>query len=107
MIRCRHAAPLLCLLLGALPACASQSASPHGTLSSLSAARSADSVFCEHKVPKEACTRCNPALVPKFKAAGDWCAEHAVAESQCFTCHPDLTFDPLPEPPSGADVKRL
>lgn len=105
-----HAASLsLCLLASIfLPGCASPAAQQkHGTISSLSAASSTNATFCEHKVPKEACTRCNPSLVSQFKAVGDWCAEHDVPESQCFTCHPDLTFAPLPEPPAGADVKRL
>jgi thiol-disulfide isomerase/thioredoxin len=58
-------------------------------------------------VPREVCARCNPALVPKFKAAGDWCAEHDTPESQCFACHPDLTFDPLPPLAAGADLVEL
>ena len=82
-------------------------AGSHGTVTTLSAASRADYQRCPHGVPKEACARCNPALVPKFKAANDWCAEHAVPESQCFACHPDLTFDPLTPPPAGADVVEL
>jgi thiol:disulfide interchange protein len=27
-----------------------------------------------------------------------------VPESQCFDCHPDLTFEPLPELPPDADI---
>lgn len=45
---------------------------------------------CEHGVKKTLCTRCNPKLVPVFKAKGDWCGEHQVAESQCVKCHPEL-----------------
>jgi thiol-disulfide isomerase/thioredoxin len=63
--------------------------------------------LCEHKVPKENCVRCNPELIPKFKAANDWCGEHDVPESQCFICHPDLSFDPLPALPANADLQRL
>lgn len=77
-------------------ACATPAPVKHGTITTMSAATSADSPRCEHKVPKEVCTRCNPHLVAKFKAAKDWCVEHEVPESQCFECHPDLTFDPLP-----------
>jgi thiol-disulfide isomerase/thioredoxin len=58
-------------------------------------------------VPKEVCTRCNPGLVDRFKAAKDWCVEHAVPESQCFECHPDLTFDPLPPLAPNADLQEL
>ncbi len=44
----------------------------------------------EHGVPESVCTRCNPALVARFKADGDWCSEHGLPESQCGTCHPDV-----------------
>lgn len=44
----------------------------------------------EHQVPESQCTRCNPDLIPAFKATGDWCAEHAVPESQCLKCNPKL-----------------
>jgi hypothetical protein len=45
---------------------------------------------CEHGVKKSLCTRCNPKLVPVFKAKGDWCGEHGVPESQCVKCNPKL-----------------
>jgi hypothetical protein len=44
----------------------------------------------EHAVPESQCTRCNPELVAAFKATGDWCAEHGLPESQCLKCNPDL-----------------
>ena len=102
----------LALLLGigltaGASSCASSPPVQHGTITTLSAARSADSPRCQHKVPAEVCTRCNPQLVAKFKAAKDWCVEHDVAESQCFECHPDLTFDPLPPLPANADMAEL
>ena len=28
----------------------------------------------EHALPESKCTKCNPSLIPKFQAAGDWCA---------------------------------
>jgi thiol-disulfide isomerase/thioredoxin len=90
-----------------LVACASSVPTTHGKITTMSAASSADSPRCEHKVPKEVCTRCNPELASKFKAAKDWCPEHSVPESQCFECHPDLTFDPLPPLPASADMKEL
>lgn len=43
-----------------------------------------------HGVPESVCTRCNEALVARFKAAGDWCAEHGLPESQCVTCNPQV-----------------
>jgi thiol-disulfide isomerase/thioredoxin len=79
----------------------------HGQLSSLSVASRADAAFCEHRVPQETCTRCNPGLIPRFKAARDWCGEHGVPESQCYTCHPDLSFEPLPALATDADLKKL
>ena len=44
----------------------------------------------EHQVPESQCTRCNPALIPAFKATKDWCAEHSLPESQCLKCNPEL-----------------
>ncbi|KYF82379.1 hypothetical protein BE20_03905 [Sorangium cellulosum] len=44
----------------------------------------------EHGVPESQCSRCNPELIPAFKATGDWCAEHGLPESQCLKCNPDL-----------------
>jgi thiol-disulfide isomerase/thioredoxin len=86
---------------------ATSTEAPHGQLSSLSVASSPNAELCEHRVPRETCTRCNPHLVEKFKAAKDWCGEHGVPESQCHTCHPDLSFDPLPALAEGADLRRL
>jgi thiol-disulfide isomerase/thioredoxin len=101
----RPAAFAICALLAT--ACASSVPVKHGTITTMSAASSEDSPRCEHKVPREVCTRCNPALVAKFKAANDWCVEHEVAESQCFECHPDLTFDPLPPLAPNADLVEI
>jgi thiol-disulfide isomerase/thioredoxin len=61
---------------------------------------------CVHGVACETCVKCHPELVARFKAAGDWCPEHSVPESQCGACHPDVVVAP-PQPPAGADVKRL
>jgi cobalt-zinc-cadmium efflux system membrane fusion protein len=44
----------------------------------------------DHGVPEALCSRCNPALIPGFKAKGDWCAGHTVPESQCTQCNPQL-----------------
>jgi len=52
--------------------------------------------LCEHGVPAELCTKCNPDLIPVFKEQGDWCAEHGVPESQCLKCNPKLTFTAQP-----------
>lgn len=52
----------------------------------------------EHAVPESQCTRCNTALVAAFKATGDWCAEHGLPESQCLKCNPNLK---ITRPPKG------
>jgi hypothetical protein len=44
----------------------------------------------EHAVPESQCTRCNPELIAAFKATGDWCEEHGLPESQCLKCNPDI-----------------
>lgn len=54
------------------------------------AAAAAQGERCEHGVKRALCTRCNPKLVPVFKAKGDWCGEHGVPESQCAKCNPKL-----------------
>lgn len=50
-----------------------------------------------HGVPESVCTRCNPKLIPAFKATGDWCAEHGLPESQCKACNPDLVITRPPK----------
>jgi hypothetical protein len=52
----------------------------------------------EHQVPETSCTRCDPSLVPAFKATNDWCAEHGLPESQCLACNPDLKIVRPPQP---------
>ncbi|MCI0659221.1 MAG: efflux RND transporter periplasmic adaptor subunit, partial [Acidobacteria bacterium] len=51
---------------------------------------SQEGAFCqEHGVLEAVCTKCNPALIPVFKAKGDWCEEHGFPESFCPVCHPE------------------
>lgn len=87
--------------------CASRPPAQHGTITTLSAAKTRNYERCPHNVPREVCARCNPSLIPRFKAAHDWCAEHDVPESQCWQCHPDLSFEPVVPPPPGADVLEV
>ncbi len=48
-----------------------------------------EGAFCEeHGVLEAVCTKCNPALIPVFKARGDWCEEHGFPESFCPVCKP-------------------
>ena len=51
----------------------------------------------EHAVPESQCTRCNPKLIPAFKATGDWCPEHGLPESQCLVCNPELVIERPPK----------
>lgn len=47
-------------------------------------------VMCkEHGLVEAVCTKCKPALIPIFKAKGDWCEEHGFPESVCPLCHPE------------------
>ena len=51
-----------------------------------------------HQVPESMCSRCNPSLIPAFKATNDWCEKHARPESQCLICHPELKIKRPPPP---------
>ena len=79
----------------------------HGRFSALSVNTQNIGQLCEHKVPIDVCTRCDPKKADAFKKVGDWCTPHKVPESQCFPCHPELSFKPLPEAPKDADVQEL
>jgi hypothetical protein len=52
----------------------------------------------EHGVPETACTRCDPSLIPAFKAVGDWDEEHGLPKSQCLKCNPQLKIIRPPKP---------
>ncbi len=52
----------------------------------------------EHAVAESQCTRCNPALIPAFKATNDWCEEHQLPLSQDKLHNPDLV---ITRPPKG------
>jgi cobalt-zinc-cadmium efflux system membrane fusion protein len=61
----------------------------------------------EHGVPEALCTKCNPALIPGFKAEDDWCGGHNIPESQCIICNPDIpapniNSEYLPKTPSSS-----
>ena len=44
----------------------------------------------EHQVQETLCSRCDPSLIPAFKAAGDWDETHGLPKSQCLKCDPTL-----------------
>ena len=52
----------------------------------------------EHGVPESACTRCDPSLIPAFKAVQDWDDEHGLPMSQCFKHNPNLKITRPPKP---------
>lgn len=42
----------------------------------------------EHAVPESRCIKCHPELAGE--SASDWCKEHGVPESKCTICHPEI-----------------
>ncbi|MBD3168484.1 MAG: efflux RND transporter periplasmic adaptor subunit [candidate division Zixibacteria bacterium] len=46
----------------------------------------------EHAVPESECTKCHPELIANFKDTGDWCAGHDLPESHCRLCNPGIDF---------------
>jgi len=62
--------------------------------------RAAEVKLCEHRVPADLCTKCNPEFVDVFKEKGDWCNEHGVPESHCYECNPKLSFSARAAPPA-------
>jgi thiol-disulfide isomerase/thioredoxin len=99
-------AVLATLLVSALPCLSVGCATAHRTSPTRPPVAADPNDRCVHGVACETCVKCHPELAAKFKAAGDWCPEHDVPESQCGICHPELIVAP-PEPPAGADFKRL
>lgn len=57
-----------------------------------------DDWCAEHAVPESQCTRCDASLSAAFQATGDWCKEHGLPESQCTQCNPGLV---ITRPPKG------
>ncbi|MBK8481689.1 MAG: efflux RND transporter periplasmic adaptor subunit [Proteobacteria bacterium] len=53
-----------------------------------------------HALPESKCTKCNPSLIARFRAAGDFCEEHGFPESVCPVCHPQ-------RPPAGAEQAAI
>jgi membrane fusion protein, heavy metal efflux system len=88
---------------GPLAACRESGASEH-TQSATPPVSVADDARCkEHGVLEAVCTKCNPALIPVFKARGDWCDEHGFPESFCPICHPERGGRPAADVASEAD----
>ena len=44
----------------------------------------------EHAMPESICVQCHPELAAGYKAKDDWDEEHKMPKSQCFKCDPSL-----------------
>lgn len=80
------------------PSAQASSRPPKGHAAASAVPGSHDDWCEEHGVPESKCTRCNPKLIPAFKAMNDWCEEHQMPESQCTACNPGLE---IVRPPKG------
>jgi thiol-disulfide isomerase/thioredoxin len=96
-----------CIIIGLLLVACGSGMQTHGRVSALSLNTNESSKLCEHKIPQDVCTRCNPKRINLFKKVNDWCAPHEVPESQCYLCHPNLSFKPLPKAPKDSDIKEI
>ncbi len=83
------------LLIGLSTSCGGRAADeadrgkPRAAVSAGAEAAAQDGMCKEHGVLEAICTKCNPRLIPIFKAKGDWCEEHQLPESVCPICHPE------------------
>lgn len=79
----------LSLSVFALSACDKTPAAPEEQPLAKRPAKADPKDWCApHDVPESMCTQCNPALVDRYKAAGDFCEEHGYPESVCPKCNP-------------------
>lgn len=101
----------LAVTLVAVTGCSKDKTQVSGTGTTASAAAAGDHApkgakpgsyedWCgEHAVPESQCTLCHPELIAAFKASGDWCQEHSLPESHCLKCNPDLKIVRGPKTP--------
>lgn len=104
---------LSCALIGVLfaaPACSSREAQPEKKKEARGPA--AEGAMCaEHGVLEAICTKCNPKLIPIFRAKGDYCEEHGFPLSVCPIHHPERGGRPEANvaldkaPPDGTKVR--
>lgn len=101
---------LLMLVLSVAPACSSESerAAKKGEPK---AATAEPGMCAEHGVLEAICTKCNPKLIPIFRAKGDYCEEHGLPMSVCPIHHPERGGRPAANvaldkaPPDGTKVR--
>ncbi len=93
------------LLVGLMASCSNQQSADkaeivhgegdghdHGTSTGHASDTTLSNWCVEHAVPESNCTRCHPELIDGFKERNDWCAEHGIPESNCRLCNPALRF---------------
>jgi membrane fusion protein, heavy metal efflux system len=101
---------LLMLVLSAAPACSSER--ERAAKKGEDRAATAEAGMCaEHGVLEAICTKCNPKLIPIFRAKGDYCEEHGLPMSVCPIHHPERGGRPAANvaldkaPPDGTKVR--
>ncbi|MBI5508910.1 MAG: efflux RND transporter periplasmic adaptor subunit [Deltaproteobacteria bacterium] len=71
---------------------------PEAATATAAPTAAAEGAFCkEHGVLEAVCTKCNPALIPVFKAKNDWCEAHGFPKSFCPICNPERGGRPAAE----------
>jgi len=64
----------------------------HDNISGETSELTVDDWCAEHAVPESQCSQCNPSLITHYKESGDWCAGHDLPESHCRLCNPGIEF---------------
>lgn len=83
---------LLVIVALAASACANKETTAEGGEAAYAEKQgaAAEGAMCEeHGVLEAICTKCNPKLIPIFKAKGDYCEEHGLPMSVCPIHHPE------------------
>jgi cobalt-zinc-cadmium efflux system membrane fusion protein len=106
---CRWLLPAAALVMLACDRTGAPAPAPaQARVASDAAAKPSEGMCAEHGVLEAVCTKCNPALIPIFKAKGDWCNEHGFPESFCPICHPERGGRPAADvggkPPAPEDA---
>ena len=91
---------LIVLVLSLVAACEQRSEAPRSAASEPAPPAVSPPALdrCEHGMPPQICSKCNPALAAVYQAKGDWCPEHGFPESLCPICNPDVKFPDVGKP---------
>jgi cobalt-zinc-cadmium efflux system membrane fusion protein len=100
---------LLCLLL------ASCGGEPPPQRETTTKSEAVNGVCQEHGIQEAICTKCNPSLIPVFRAKKNFCEEHGFPKSACPICYPEkkgqiivaetTKKEELPPPEDGTQVR--